>query len=132
MFRVLDGPRNLLDSVAVLISRYKIRNPPQRLINDLFPLFAALSLPNRRSEYWRVIKDVRQVLSVKKKQRKINSITVGMLVLLVWNRVKISLDSDEILYVDSDTYTLKDKFESVLGRELNVTEGYPGLLGSQK
>ncbi len=118
---VLDAPRNLLDNIAVLISRYKMNK------GNLIPLVATLSLPNRRSEYWQVIKDIRHVLGI-----KINSITVGMLVLLVWNRVKVSFDSDEILYADSSLYTLKDKFESVLGRELNFKEGYPGLLGSQK
>ena len=118
---ILDTPRNLLDNVAVLVSRYGISK------DNLIPVAATLSLPNQRSEYWQVIRDIRQVLNV-----KINSLTVGMLVLLVWNRVKISLDPDEVLYVDSDTYTLKDKFEAVLGRELNVTEGYPGVTGESK
>ena len=118
---VLETPRNLLDNVAVLVSRYGVSK------DNLIPIAATLSLPNQRSEYWQVIKDIRQVLNV-----KINSLTVGMLVLLIWNRTKISLSSDDILYADSDLYTLRDKFESILGRELNITKGYPGLLESLK
>ena len=118
---VLDAPRNLLDNIAVLVSRYKISK------NDIMPLFVTLSLPNRRSEYWRVIKDIKQVLGL-----QINSLTIGMLVLLVWNRIKLSLDSQEMLYADTDLYTLRDKFEHILGRELNITEGYPGFIKSQK
>lgn len=113
----LDAPRNLLDSVAVLVSRDKIGK------NNIVPLVVTLSLPRQRSEYWQVIKDIKQVLNL-----RINSLTIGMLVLLVWNGIRISLDSQEILYADSDTATLKDKFECILGRELNLTEGYPGLL----
>lgn len=118
---ILDAPRNLLDNIAVLVSRYKINK------NNLMPLVVVLSLPNRRSEYWRVIKDIKQVLDL-----QINSLTIGMLVLLVWNRINISLDSQEMLYVDSDLYTLRDKFEHILGRKLNITEGYPGFIESQK
>lgn len=117
----LDAPRNLLDNVAVLVSRYEITK------HNMIPLVVTLSLPSQRSEYWRVIKDIKQVLDL-----RINSLTIGMLVLLVWNRRKISLDSQEILYVDSDMSTLRDKFERILGRELNITEGYPGFMESQK
>ena len=118
---ILDAPRNLLDNVAVLVSKYKISK------SNIMPLVVTLSLPNQRSEYWRVIKDIKQVLNL-----QINSLTIGMLVLLVWNRIKVSLDSQEILYADSDTYTLRDKFEHILGRELNVKEGYSGFIESQK
>ena len=118
---VLDTPRNLLDNVAVLVSRYKIKK------NNVMPLVVTLSLPNQRSEYWRVIKDIKQVLNL-----QINSLTIGMLILLVWNRIKVSIDSQEMLYADSDTYTLRGKFEHILGRELNIKEGYPGFIESQK
>ena len=118
---VLDAPRNLLDNVAVLVSRYKIKK------NNIMPLVVTLSLPNQRSEYWRVIKDIKQVLNL-----QINSLTIGMLVLLVWNRIKVSIDSQEMLYADSDMYTLRSQFEYILGRKLNVKEGYPGFIESQK
>ena len=118
---VLDAPRNLLDNVAVLVSRYKIKK------DYIMPLVVTFSLPNQRSEYWNVIKDVKKVLNI-----EINSLTVGMLVLLVWNRIKVSLNSREIFFADSDQYSIKEKFESVLGRKLYITKGYPGLLESEK
>ena len=117
----LEAPRNLLDNVAVLVSRYKISK------SNIIPLVVPLSLPSRRSDYWQVIKDIKQVLNL-----QINSLTIGMLIMLVWNRIKISLDSHEVLYVDSDLYTLRDKFERILGRELNIKEGYPGFIESPK
>lgn len=118
---ILDAPRNLLDNVAVLISRYKMSQ------ENMLPLVVTFSLPNQRSEYWKVIKDIRKVLDL-----KINSLTVGMLILLIWNRIKVSLDDSEVFYVDSDQYSIREKFESILGRKVNVTEGYPGLLECQK
>ena len=114
---VMDAPRNLLDNVAVLISRYNLKK------SDLIPVVVTLELPRLRSEYWRVIKDIKQVLNL-----QINSLTIGMLAVLVWNRIEISLDSQEILYADSDRCTLRNKFELILGRELNIIKGYPGFI----
>ena len=119
---VLDAPRKPpRQRSSGWFSKYKISR------NNIIPLAVTLSLPNQRSEYWQVIKDIKQVLNL-----QINSLTIGMLVLLVWNRIKVSLNSQEILYADSDTYTLRDKLEYMLDRELNITEGYPGFIESQK
>ena len=118
---VLDAPRNILDNVAVLVSRYNISK------DKIMPLVVTLSLPNRRSEYWNVIKDIKQVLNI-----KINSMTVGTLIILVWNRVKLPFNSNEIFYADSEQNSIKNKIESVLNRKLNIKEGYPGLFESHK
>jgi len=118
---VLDAPRNILDNVAVLVARYEVSK------NKIVPLIVSLSLPNQRSEYWQVIKDIRTVLGV-----KINSITVGALVLLVWNRKRIVIESGDELYIDSDNVSLRSKIERILDRVIRATKGYPGLFESEK
>lgn len=119
---VLDAPRNILDNVAILVARYKLSK------NNIVPLIVSLDLPNLRSEYWQFIKDVRSVLNV-----KINSITVGALIVITWNRAKVRIKSGEELYIDIDSPSLRQKIESILERRLNIKDdGYPGFLESAK
>lgn len=118
---VLDAPRNILDNVAVLVARYEIAR------DHIIPLIVSLYLPNQRSEYWQVIKDIRTVLDV-----SINSITIGALVVLVWNRAKIEIRTGEELYIDSDSPSLRPSVERILGRKLNIITGYSGFLESGK
>lgn len=118
---VLDAPRNILDNVAVLIARYELDR------NRIIPLIVTLSLPNQRSEYWQVVRDIRAVLDV-----SINTVTVGALVLLVWNRCRIEIVIGDEFYVDVDSPSLRPTMEQILERGLNITLGYPGLLESGK
>ena len=118
---VLDAPRNILDNVAVLVARYEVDK------NQIIPLVVSLALPNQRSEYWQVIKDIRNILGV-----KINSITIGALVVLIWNRAEILIRTGEELYIDADLTSLRSKVEVILGRRLNITDGYPGFLENMK
>jgi len=119
---VLDAPRNILDNIAVLVARYELSK------ENIVPLIVSLDLPNLRSEYWQFIKDVRTVLGV-----KINSITIGALVVMVWARCKIRIETGDELYIDIDTPSLRSKLTELLGRELKIIgEGYPGFLESAK
>lgn len=118
---VLDAPRNILDNMAVLIARYDIDK------DQIVPLIVTLSLPNQRSEYWQVIQDIRKVLEV-----KINSITIGALIVLVWNRAKIDIKTGDELYVDADLTSLRVKIEHILKRHLKTSKEYPGFLESVK
>lgn len=70
----LDGPRNLLDNIAVLCARYGFE------VETTLALTVARALPPRRADYWNVIDDVHKVLGV---QLKI--VTLGALALLCWN-----------------------------------------------
>ena len=121
-YGVLDSPRNILDDIAVLVGRYELSK------NDIIPLIVCLDFPNQRSEYWQFIKDVKDVLNV-----KINSATIGGLVLLLWNRIKLSIKTGDELYLDIDSPNLRLKLEKLIGRKLHIEgDGYPGLLGSAK
>lgn len=119
---ILDAPRDILDDIAVLISRYEISK------DEIVPLIVCLDFPNLRSEYWQFIKDVKNVLDM-----KINSVTIGALVVMLWNRVSLSIKNGDELYLDIDSPTLKPKLEKILGRQLKIKgDGYPGLLVSAK
>jgi len=119
---VLDAPRNILDNIAVLVARYELSK------DMIIPVIVSFSLPNTRSEYFRFIQDVKKVLNV-----KINSITIGGLILLIWNRTKINFVNGDELYIDETTSSLRPKLEAILGRPINLENGgYPGLLDSAK
>jgi hypothetical protein len=118
---VLDAPRNILDNVAVLVARYEISK------DNIVPIIVSFAFPNLRSEYWQVIKDIKDVLNV-----KIGSITIGALIIIVWSRASIAIETGEELYIDADSPSLRPKLGRILGRGLKITTGYPGLLESEK
>jgi Fe-S-cluster-containing hydrogenase component 2 len=70
----LDSPRALLEDVAVMHSRY---GAP---IDSIYPISVVASLPNARSDYYRVITDIESVLSV-----QCRTITISAMLILVWN-----------------------------------------------
>lgn len=107
---VLDAPRDLMDDVAVSVGRLGKDKESIRalVVTDV--------LPNRRSEYWRIVKDVREVLGV-----RIGTITVLALCLIVWRRKKISDLPDGLFHVDVDTESYRMAvLEPLLGRKLNI------------
>jgi ferredoxin len=119
---VLCAPRNILDTIAILVARYELPK------GSIVPLIVCLDLPNLRSEYWQFIKDVKSILKV-----KINSITIGALVVLAWNRGKILIKNGEELYIDVDAPSLRPMIEKILGRTIKIKRaGYPGFLESAK
>lgn len=75
---VLESPRALLEDVAVLHGRYAIP------VDGIDPVSVLLSLPNQRSEYFQVIKDIEDVLGI-----RCRTLTVGTLVVIVWNFLRI-------------------------------------------
>ena len=106
---LLDSPRNILDDVAVLSSRYQIKS------TEITPIIISLVLPNSRSEYWRVIKDINNVLKI-----KINSITIGALLLFVWNLRKINFEQVNF-YADVDNMEIRNSIENYLQCKLNIS-----------
>ncbi len=107
---VLDAPRDMLDSLAVLVSRYKWSLPKSRalIISDV--------LPNKRSEYWHIIQDIQNVFGV-----KISTITIFALMLLIWNQKSLDLKNQDGFYADRDTESYKSAvLEKLIGRKLNI------------
>lgn len=107
---VLDAPRDLLDDVAVSVGR--LGKDPASLaayvVTDV--------LPNWRSEYWRIIQDVRKVLGL-----RIGTITVLALCLLVWRGKRLADLPADLFHVDVETTSYrKAVLEPMLGRRLRI------------
>ena len=99
----LESPRAILDDIAVLVSRYEIDKV------QIKPFIIFLEFPNIRTEYWRVIKDIRDVLGV-----QINSLSLGALCILVWQFVFAPIDKVDF-YADIDSSSIKSAVEKACG-----------------
>ena len=108
---ILDAPRDILDGLAVLISRYGWNQ------ENIYPLIISDVLPNKRSEYWHIIEDIHQVLNV-----KVGTVTIFLLMLINWNKKQIEpLISNNYFYFDKNNSSYKEEIiENILGRPLNL------------
>lgn len=116
---ILSTPRNILDNIAVFVSRYKLKS--------ILPIVFPLTLPNQRSEYWQVIKDINQVLKL-----PVRTITLGMLLVLLWNKKRLSTEMLAKFYSDADSFSGRVALEAAIGRKLNVASGVCGIIEPQK
>lgn len=69
----IESPRALLEDLAVMHSRYGLQ------VSDIYAISVLFSLPNIRSEYYRVIDDIEAVLGI-----TCRTTTVPALLLLAW------------------------------------------------
>lgn len=107
---VLDAPRDLLDDIAVSVGRFGQSSL------SLTALVITDVLPNWRSEYWRIIQDIRKVIGV-----KVGTVTVLALCLLVWRGRSMSDLPPDLFYVDVDTNSYREAvLEPLLGRKLRI------------
>jgi ferredoxin len=96
----LESPRAILDDIAVLSSRYGIEN--------IKPFIVSLELPNLRTEYWRVVKDIKDVLGI-----RIHSLTLGALCTLSWMFSSVPIGIVDF-YADVELPSIKSGVEAVL------------------
>lgn len=106
---ILSSPRNLLDDIAVVCSRYGFKK------DNITALSICLSLPNNRTDYWNVIKDIKEVLGI-----EIKTISIGSLVYIMWNEKKIKLE--ELPYLDSVDNSLIEKIEKILDKKIEIDD----------
>lgn len=111
----LDASRGILEDIAVLNTRYGVAK------NKNMALVVCLQLPNARQGYWQVVRDIMKVESI-----KINTITIGALMALLWNCKTLDLGLNPF-YVDYDNMNIRNLTERVIGRNLNVTEKFGGI-----
>jgi len=97
----LESPRAILDDIAVLSSRYGVDK------DKIKPLIISLEFPNTRTEYWRVIKDIKDVLGI-----EIQSISFGAICLLAWSFRCVSIDEFNF-YADIDSPSIKNGIEQL-------------------
>lgn len=113
---VLSCPRCVLDDLAVLCSRYDYN------LHDTLALVIALGLPNNRTDYWRVVKDINDVLDI-----KIQTTSIGMLLIAMWNFKKLNLVENS-LYKNCDDNSLKDNIEVIINRKVNISSNDNNIL----
>jgi hypothetical protein len=118
---VLDAPRNILDNIAVLVSRYQFSK------TDIASLIVSLQLPRQRTDYWLVLKDIKGVLDV-----RIGTLTIGALMILVWEQEYVHILVDNQFYADDDNRSIRKALESILERELNVSPRHLGIAEPSK
>lgn len=117
---VLSCPRCILDDIAVLCSRYDYD------LEEILALVISLYLPNNRTDYWRVIKDIKNILDI-----EIQTLSIGFLLITMWNFKKVNLISNQF-YKDCDNNSLRENMEVVLNRKVNVIDDNNGILDSLK
>ena len=118
---ILNSPRNTLDNIAVLHSRYDIP------MDKLLPLIVSFSFPNKRSEYWRVLSDIKNITGL-----KVSSITLGALLMLMWKNKKLTMNELEQFYTDDDTHSIREVFSTILGESFDLELGQLGILENTK
>ncbi len=115
---VLESPRALLEDVAVLHSRYGYA------VDAIDPVSIILSFPNVRSEYYQVIRDIKKVLGL-----RCRTITVGALVALLWNCVRLDGFDGDAFTVGEGTIDLADCLSL---DDAKLAEPYPGAFRPTK
>jgi hypothetical protein len=115
---VLDSPRALLEDVAVLHSRYGYA------VDGIDPVSIILSLPNVRSEYYQVIRDIEKVLGL-----RCRTVTIGSLVALMWNCAKLDGFNGDAYTIGESVVNL-DEFLGLANAKL--IEPYPGAFKPAK
>ncbi|MCO4320973.1 hypothetical protein [Aliidiomarina quisquiliarum] len=91
---ILDAPRNLLDNYAVAISRRQLADKP------IIPLVIFWDIPNKRTDYWNVIYDIKNVLGI-----EIKTISLSAIALHYWSKTPLDLIND--YYLDSDNQKME-------------------------
>lgn len=117
---VLSCPRCLLDDLSVLCSRYNYN------LEDMLALVISLNLPNNRTDFWRVINDISNILDI-----KIQTISIGALLLIMWNNKKIDLN-EVPFYCDFKNNSLRGKIEVIIDRKVNLVEDENSILETKK
>lgn len=112
----LSASRRILDDIAVLHSRYNIDK------HKNIALVICKELPNNRQGYWQVIKDINNVEGI-----KINTITIGALLILLWNLKQLNL-KEISYYFDYDNTKIRSTVDRHIGRVINIPDKYLGIL----
>lgn len=71
---LVDSPRNLLDDVAVCVSRHGVRR------DRIGAMIINMEFPNKRSDYYHLIEDIKKVAEL-----EIRTLPVAALLLSLWN-----------------------------------------------
>ena len=109
----LEPLRSLVEDVAVLHGRY---GAP---LSQLAPLAILLTLPSNRSEYYRLVSDVEKVTGI-----RLRTVTLGVLLSLMWQFHKIDRLDDNIFFVHEHQTEiwkpLKSRWPTLIRHQLHL------------
>lgn len=111
----LESPRAILENIAVMHSRYGFA------FNELDALCILMALPNQRSEFYQVMCDIENVLTI-----TCRVITIGALQALVWSGKTIEGFKDGEFVVQENSVDLGKSLP------LQLQEPYPGAFTPAK
>lgn len=111
---VLESPRTLLEDIAVLHNRFGMD------VADIVPVSMIGRLPTVRTEYYRVIDDIKKVLNI-----KCRTLTLGALCMLMWHFGALTELQGELFTTTAGTTDLYPSLAQLIP-ELPTTEPYPG------
>lgn len=117
---MLDGPRNIMDAIAVIVARY---DSPQ---DQLRAAIVGLALPNQRSEFWQIIEDIDAVLGL-----KINTITVGGMIAALWRGATLPSLRENSLHT-AGVRSIRAPLVAAVPDLARLPIGFRGMLESHK
>ena len=118
---VLESPRELLEDVAVLRGRYGVE------VGSIDPVSVIMRLPNARSEYFRVISDIGQVLNL-----RCRTVTVGALLAVLWQFERIGEFTGDLFVTSPDYTDLLNGMRYHLSDSIPMWEPYAGAYRTPK
>jgi NAD-dependent dihydropyrimidine dehydrogenase PreA subunit len=95
---ILEEPRAILDDFAILNSRYKIEK--KRIV----PIMITLIFPNKRSDVYEVIYDIKNILGYEIK-------TISAHLLIIMNLLRLKIDAEDFFasfFVNKDKKSIKE------------------------
>ena len=113
---VLESPRALMEDIAVLHGRYAMP------VDKIIPISIILSLPNLRSEYYKVIEDMHRVLNI-----RCHTLTLGALLVLLWNFGNLRGLSGDLFTTAEEGADLLASVVKTLGKNALPLSGEPYL-----
>jgi len=113
---VVESPRALLEDVAIMHSRYGID------LAAIYPISIVTALPNARSDYYRVIDDIRTILKL-----DCRTLTLAAILLLVWNFARVST-LNGLFTTSSSNVDLTTDLSAWVPDLGSVIAPYPGAL----
>lgn len=115
----IENSYNLKGDDAVLKCRKKDND------EEIVPLVICWDLPNKRTDYWNVVTDVKNILGL-----KIKTISILALALHYWTNTPINLQDDDY-YLEYANCTMHNAGEMLLNAGLSIDD-YPGYFAPFK
>lgn len=134
----IDGVLDLSNEKCVGVIEIELRDPieiPRLFLEDIVvanrifgvskekihPIAVLTKLPNLRSEYYRVIDDIEKILNI-----RCRTITVGVLLTVIWQFKKFSNLPDELFFTQPENVNLLPPIKQHFQNKFIETEPYPG------